>query len=486
MLRLKKLNLLPILFVLLAWVVIADDAWALSKKEIKEGREFYEHITKQHPPYPDEELQKYVSDLGNKLAAHSELPDIDWTFTVLDDPTINALATPGGFVYVNTGLMAYLRSEAQLAAVIGHEIGHVTGGHGRKKKASAAWSNALRTIAAVAVGVTTGNSNAVNSTNQMGAYAGTAMVMGYGREMELEADAFGARYMLAAGYPPEAAIEMVSTLKDHERFHRLQAKALGKEVRGYHGLFSTHPRNDKRLQNAIKAVGQLEEGQVRSGLDGEFERRMEGFKFLDNPLNIRTVGSRYYNRPMDFTVAFPSGWEVRSKGAIVQARGTSDGAVMQMRVKRLRDEEMTPEEYLRKERSFTTLEQGEVLGDEKLPGFTGIVPAEGKYPTRRIAVLFHKRRAFLFVAQVDKGKHNSFYDTLFMASLWSFRPLTDYDRSISLARQITWYQAQAGDTFAGLATNSPIKNFAEEQLRLLNGYYPYGEPKVGEWLKVVR
>lgn len=450
----------------------------------KEGREAYEKLNGE-ARYPDEELQAYVTRLGNYMVSHSEMSDEKWTFTVIDDEALNAFVTEGRFVYIHTGLLMYMQSEAQLAGVIGHEIGHLVHKHPQKRKSSHALSKALSTIATVATAVATGSGQATRDVNQLGNLANTALVKGYGRENELESDAAGARYLLAAGYPPQAMIDGISAMKDQERFQRLKAKEAGVQLPGYHALSSTHPRNDKRLQEVIRAVGRLEEGQVRRGQDGEFERQLEGLKFKNQPLITRTNGSRYLNRPMDFTLAYPSGWKIKSRGSVIQARGPSDGAVVQMRVKKLK-EDITPENYLRVARNFTTLTDGESLDSDTIKGYAGRIPASEKYPERRVAVIFHKRRAFLFVAQVDRGKQNAFYDSLFKATFASFRPLTDYEKAIALSRQITWQQIPAGTTFAKLAEQSPIKQFAEEELRLMNGYYPYGEPKPGEWLKVVR
>lgn len=449
----------------------------------KDGREAYEKLNSE-ARYPDEELQAYVTKLGNYMVSHSEMSDEKWTFTVIDDEALNAFVTEGRFVYIHTGLLMYMQSEAQLAGVIGHEIGHLVHRHPQKRKSSDGISKALSKIAAVATAVATGSGQAARDIDRLGGLANTALVKGYGRDNELESDEAGARYLLAAGYPPEAMIDGISAMKDHERFQRLQAKEAGVKLQGYHALSSTHPRNDRRLQEVIKAVGRLEEGQVVRGQDGEFERQLEGLKFKNQPLVTRTKGSRYLNRPMDFTLAYPSGWKIMSRGSVIQARGPTDGAVVQMRVKKLK-EDITPENYLRVARSFSNLTDGESLDSDTIKGYAGRIPESEKYPERRVAVMFHKKRAFLFVAQVDRGKQNAFYDSLFKATFSSFRQLTDYEKAIELSRQITWQQVPAGTTFAKLAEQSPIKQFAEEELRLMNGYYPYGEPKPGEWLKVV-
>ena len=99
-------------------------------QEIQIGRESDQQVVAQMGLYKNEATQAYVSQLGKKLAAHSERPNLPWTFRVVDDPVVNAFALPGGFVYVTRGLMTHLNSEAELVSVLGHEIGHVTAKHG--------------------------------------------------------------------------------------------------------------------------------------------------------------------------------------------------------------------------------------------------------------------------------------------------------------------------------------------------------------------
>ncbi|PYQ59288.1 MAG: peptidase M48, partial [Acidobacteria bacterium] len=99
------------------------------QQEIQLGRDYDQQIQRLLGVYPDPRLQEYVDRIGQKLAAGSERPDLAWTFRVVDDPVVNAFALPGGHVYVTRGLMTHLTSEAQLAAVLGHEIGHVTARH---------------------------------------------------------------------------------------------------------------------------------------------------------------------------------------------------------------------------------------------------------------------------------------------------------------------------------------------------------------------
>src|SRR5258705_6938267 len=100
-----------------------------SSAEARMGREGYKAVLAEYGAYDDSTVQKYVTGVGLKLAKASQLPDLDWHFTVIDDPSVNAFAMPGGYIYITRGILAHLNSEAQLAGVLGHEIGHVTARH---------------------------------------------------------------------------------------------------------------------------------------------------------------------------------------------------------------------------------------------------------------------------------------------------------------------------------------------------------------------
>ena len=104
-------------------------------KEAKIGQEMYAEIQKEGAIYDDRELQDYVNRVGQRLVANSDRPDLPFTFTVIDSPDLNAFATPGGYVYIHRGLLAYLDSEAELAGVLGHEIAHVTARHAARQRA---------------------------------------------------------------------------------------------------------------------------------------------------------------------------------------------------------------------------------------------------------------------------------------------------------------------------------------------------------------
>ena len=219
--------------------------------EIKLGREMHEElIADESVVYQNEKVQAYVNQVGQRIVKASARPDIKYTFTVIDSEDINAFAFPGGYIYINRGLMAYLDSEAELAAVLAHEVGHVTARHAVRQKSAQFANSAMAQITYIL----TGSGSLASASTQYG----MTLVRGYGREHELEADSEGAAYLHQAGYDPNAMLEVIWVLKDKQQYDRASAKRAGRRPRAYHGLFSTHPRHDKRLQEVIAAAADLE------------------------------------------------------------------------------------------------------------------------------------------------------------------------------------------------------------------------------------
>lgn len=153
-------------------------------QEIQLGKQSHEQIIQQYGRYDSPELQAMVNRIGQEIAAQSHRPNLQFIFTVLDAPEVNAFALPGGYVYITRGIMAYLNSEEELAGVLGHEIGHVTARHSVRQNTAQTATGLIGVLAAVA----TGDGSVAQTTN----YIGSALVSGYGRGHELEADRLGA------------------------------------------------------------------------------------------------------------------------------------------------------------------------------------------------------------------------------------------------------------------------------------------------------
>jgi len=248
-------------------------------QEVAMGAQGHRDVLRSMKRYNNPGLQSYVNSIGQALAKKSHRNNIRYTFTVLDDPTVNAFALPGGYIYITTGLMAYLNSEGELAGVLGHEIGHVTARHGVKQQSASIASAILIDIISKRAG------NDGKSLNQLG----TALIRGYGREHELQADKLGAEYLARVGYQPKSMIDVVSVLKAQEEFEKLQARQEGRQVRAYHGVFSSHPSNDQRLQEVISAAKSIKSSGTRATNHDGYLKRINGMKYRIDKYNTGRI-----------------------------------------------------------------------------------------------------------------------------------------------------------------------------------------------------
>jgi len=239
-------------------------------QELAMGAQAHRSILKQNKRYNNPALQAYVNGIGQALARHSHRNNIRYTFTILDDPTVNAFALPGGYIYITTGIMAYLNSEGELAGVLGHEIGHVTARHGTQQQSAGIASAILVDL----ISKKTGSANG-KSLQQLS----TALIRGYGREHELQADKLGAEYLARVGYSPNNMIKVVSVLKAQEEFDRYQARKEGRQPRAYHGVFSSHPSNDRRLREVINAANRIKTAGNRGANHDGYLKRINGLKY---------------------------------------------------------------------------------------------------------------------------------------------------------------------------------------------------------------
>ncbi|WP_193164951.1 M48 family metalloprotease [Microbulbifer hainanensis] len=448
-------------------------------KEIEIGKEMHQKLVDSTPIYNDPVLTAYVDFVGQKVAAASDRPNLKYHFTIIDSQDINAFALPGGYVYINRGLLTYLHSEAEMAAVLAHEIGHITARHAVRQKTAATGAG----VASVLSVLVTGSGVVGDVTNLWS----TAAVKGYGREMELEADRFGAQYMYNAGYDPQAMINVISLLKDQETFSRRRARVEGKKQQTYHGVFSSHPRNDIRLQEVVEAAGKLPENQKVTKVE-YYREKTDGLVYGENAQEAEK--NRYNHKRLGFSLLFPDGWKVENQRSAIVGTAPDNSATITIKVDQ-RENNQPADMTLREVYKVHALEQDEALNQYRLTGYTGKLPEKSDSEPDRVAVIYYGSREYFLEGKIngDSGKDKKAredYDNLFLTSIRSFRPLRKTDVVQPDIKHVRYVRANEKTTFAALARHMNIGNYAEEQLRLLNGYYPRGEPKPGEWIKIIQ
>jgi predicted Zn-dependent protease len=442
-------------------------------QEIEQGARAHQDVLKEYGTVNDPALAAYLDEVGQRLAKNSHRPNLTWHFTVVDSPDVNAFALPGGYVYVTRGIMAYLNSEAELAGVVGHEIGHVTARHGVRQQSAST---------AVGLGAVLGSLLVPGLDNQVGASLlqnlAQALVAGHGREHELEADRLGAEYIAKTRYDPEAMIEVIGVLKNQELFDAELARKEGREPRRYHGVFATHPDNDTRLKQVVAEAGKYRVANPRVGR-AEYLQKLSGVYFGDSPEQGVIRNNALLHEKLGFAIQFPPGWRVQNQPDRVVAMSPAGDALVELRPGPKNDR---PLETLQKGLKLegARFEAGQLNG---YPAAFAAGAQQGK-PVLAAAVVFHGTQYLIAALARDSKVYAARRDAL-KGAINSFHALTPEERRLARPFVIRVITAQPGMNFAALAAQSPLETDAEGQLRLMNGLYPKGEPRPGQLLKIV-
>lgn len=449
-------------------------------QESEEGQKEHAEILQQYGRYGDEVVQAYVDEIGQRIAAKSDRPDLKYTFTVLDSDVINAWATPGGYVYITRGIMAYLNSEAELVAVLGHEVGHVTARHIARRQAGATAAG----IGAAVLGVLTGSGDLANVANM----AGSALVSSYGRDQELEADALGAKYLDRLGYDPKAIVDVVRFLQNQDQLEIRMAREEGREPHVTHGVFASHPDNEKRMQQAQELAAKMATGETRPDHRDFYLERINGLAVGGGRAQGVIRGSRFYLADLGFTMAFPAGWTVDNPPGRVAARTTTNDAVLMLRPMQI-PPGMTPQHFLERLTGGVALSKQGPLEVNGLDGYTAIMSSAhlpwGNQGPMRVAVVYFNGRAFVFTGATRVPIALPASDPLMLASIKTFRRLKDNEFARAEPQRLQVIEAGAQSRVEDLAQESPLGKHAVEKLRLLNDLYPDKEPVAGQKLKIV-
>lgn len=465
----------------LAAVVPAQALMSL-EKEAELGLELHLRMMASVTTYPDPELQAYVNEIGQKVASNSDNPELKYTFTVLDDELVNAFALPGGYIYITRGMLAHLNSEAQLAAVLGHEIGHVTARHGLKRQSQQKLWGALAALGSIAT--------RSNLTGEAANIVGDVMVTGYGRDQELEADELGAKFMAKTGYATSAVTDTVELLKKSEQFEYERARVEKRDPRVPHGTNRTHPDNDDRFREALVAAQKYRPAEVLADEEQRFLDMIDGLAFGPSKTPGTVRRNYFYNAKYAIKMKFPQNWRVGGASSQIQALSEVNDAALQVDVV-VPGRTMTPADVIMKKYRVDKLEDGK---DITIAGMRAHIATIKRYsggpfgnrPARVAAILDNRfRRAYVFIGTGKRDLSKLANDAEFIATIFSFDRMGAEDISLAEAPKLKIIRVEPGTTYEELASQSAISSYPEQNLRLLNGAYPRGEPAPGEMIKTV-
>ncbi len=382
-------------------------------QEIEMGLQAANEVDNVMGLYDDPSLQAYVDSIGQAMAAVAERPELPWTFKIVDDPVINAFALPGGPVYLARGIMAHFNSEAEMASVLGHEIGHITARHSVEQISRAQ----LMQVGLVATQVL------VPELRPFGDALGGGLgilFLKFGRDDESQSDELGFRYMTRLGYDPQGAVDMFRILE------RQRDVAEGGVVPEWQ---STHPDPGNRV---IAAQQRLASSQIEGGIvrRDDYLRRLEGMKFGKDPAEGFFVESRFIHPDLRFQFVFPEGWTTLNAPSAVVAQSPEQDAVMQLTLA----EGATPEEaaaaFFDQEGIRRTGARSRTVNG--LPAVQGTFQIETRQTTLDGQVLFvrHRDVTYRFMGYTLSSRMGT-YAVTFERALESFAPMNE-ERWITL------------------------------------------------------
>ena len=297
------------------------------QQEVELGTQADGQISAQYGIYDDPAVAAYVDRIGKEVLQTSaytdestpvEVRNTQFYFRVLDSPVVNAFALPGGYIYVTRGLLSYLENEAQLAVVLGHEIGHVLGRHSSEQAARSQLSQLGLLGAAVLGGVVGGGQVAEGILNYGGA-ATQLLTLKYGRGAEREADRAGVAYAEFAGYDAAEAARFFVAL---ERLSESSGGSLP-------NFLSTHPDPSERAQTIPQLAAQYDPQGTEVEADA-FLRVIEGIVVGEDPRQGFVEGNVFYHPVLRFRMSVPSGWRTQNSPAAFVMGEPNGQAVVQL------------------------------------------------------------------------------------------------------------------------------------------------------------
>ena len=458
--------------------------------EVADGQKAHAQVLQEYGVLNNPRLQAYVNDLGQRLAKSSHRNQLKWTFTVLDSPEINAFALPGGFVYVTRGILAYMEDEADLAGVIGHEIGHVTARHGAQR-ATRQQNAGLGVLAASVLGAVLeakGVAGAGQAAAQVSQTAAAGYIATYGREQELQADGLGAEYLARTNYDPKNMINVITVLKNQEKFAADQAAREGRAAPAPSSWLASHPSNDQRLQAITQTAAQYK-GNYSDDGRARFLQAINGMGFGEGADQGVTRGRNFYHESLGIAITAPVGWKIqnsadqlafvnaeRDAALVVVAAPPQAGKTHDEVIKSL----LKPTQGNAERLTINGLQATHFVGARSdaqgKPQNLEVTAVNGP-PSASGAAIYVLNYAAKDAATLQRVRPQM------QETQNSFRALGAADRAAAKPWAIKTVAYPRGG-FAELARTSPLAS-AEAQLRLVNGFYGGGEPKAGQLVKVV-
>ena len=378
-------------------------------QEVQMGRQAAQDVARTIGFYDDAAVQTYVAAIGRRMALESERPDLPWEFHVVDDPTVNAFAIPGGFIYVTRGLMGTINNEAELASVLGHEIGHVTYRHSVQQISKSQ-------LAQLGLGIGSILSPEIARFGQLASVGLSLLFLKYSRDAENEADRAGFRYALEQNYAVREMPKVFRTLS------RISQSSGGS---GLPEWLATHPDPENRIERIEEMLDTVKVDPSTLIVDQkEYLGLIEGMAFGEDPRQGYFEDSRFYHPAMRFQLQFPEGWKKQNTPQAVVAVSPSQDAIVQLGLAGQESPEQAARQFLS--------QQGVRGGNASTASINGLPAASSYFQAQTeqgqieglVSFIAYGGQTFGLMGFTPAGKLGS-YDRVFQNTIRSFSTLRD-------------------------------------------------------------
>ena len=427
-------------------------------QEASVGASEHEKVKQVYGEFVTGPVADYVNRIGQKVAANTERTDVQYKFYVVDSPIVNAFAIPGGYIYVSRGLLALANSEAEMAGVIAHEIGHITGRHSAARMSQ----GVLVGLGAAILSAATGSS----AVSQVANVGSDLYIKSYSRSQEEESDALGVRYLSAAGYDPKA---MASFLRSLDSQTKLDAKIAGKSEGAGSNYFSTHPVTADRVTHASALAVNYQGGANVDNRD-VYLSMINGLTYGDSEAQGFVRGDNFYHPKMGFTFSVPSGFEIQNNPNELIA-ADKNGSIIILDAGR-DDQGRDPLAYLKD----NWMKNKPSAGNAESITINGMRAATAAFAgtandkpviIRVVTIEWKPGQFFRFQMAIPQSAGTAAVENM-KRTTYSFRAMNDSERASIRPLKVRTFTSK-GESVAQAAQRMASPTYKEERFRVLNG-----------------
>lgn len=443
-------------------------------QEIELGKQTDQSIRMQYGLYDDPKLTQYVRRVGESLTPHTHRKELKYHFAVLDTPVPNAFAAPGGYIYITRGLMAMMNSEAELAVVLGHELGHVNARHSARSMSRQMIFNLGLVVGSVL-------SKEVRRWAPLAGLAGNLLFLKFSRSDEYQADSLGIQYARGSRYLPGAMVTF---------FHSLQQLTADHGGSSIPNFLSTHPLTSRRIEEVQEMLQPGDENLKVARND--YLQRVNGLVYGNNPLQGYVEGNAFYHPQMRFAFNIPAGWKVQNTPAQVALAEANGNAVILLRVEkaqasldqyaqsRLQQVLQNPRILDQGSAAVNALSAHHIIFDSAVTQDNTSVPMRG-----RMSCIQKNGMVYTFIGLTQRNAFQT-YNAGIVTPIRTFRDLNDPNHLKRRPVHVQVVKANAPMTMGRFLSAHNIPSPLHKEVLLLNLMKADTQLSAGQLVKVIK